>query len=585
LLKRALCVIMAAVFLSLSLTSCGSGSATATAAGYRGDIRLQVTVTKDGDSRRLEVRQISNSETAGIGDYGVAATVSRMNELQSVHVDAVAGATVSSMATIAAAEKAVEKLGSYAQVFLQDAVIPPTEYRTFDCDVVIVGAGGAGLVAAIEAASGGADVLVLERMGVPGGSTARSGGRIMATGSDLQQKYRETDSTASFAGFLCTYSDPALGSFRQLELAEHSADNLRFLESNGVKFSNTLFSTYEGQSPKRVHQVQSTSSDGAGGALIKPLYDKALSLGVTILLDSRVIELTRDAITGNVSGVRATTTFGSRYTVNAKATVLATGGFDNNASLLDQYGLSNDRSLSSPGDTGEGIDLARKVGAGIYQSAALIATLEDLTTGLFDITGLIVDPMGSRIGNEAGDKFALTATLRERGYSKAWLITDSAAYRQAVRDGLDESAVVTADTIDELAQKIGATNLVFTVEQYNKSCISETDLQFGKDAKYLGQVKSDPYCAVPLTLLSYGTLGGIMTNNRCQVLDTNGNVIPGLYAAGECMNGAYFIEGLPGMGASLAQVIETGRVAAQSSLTYSVFPAEPAPEPEGGGTE
>jgi len=563
--KRFLSFLMILVMISILFSGCISGTATASSTGFRSEVRIEVSVGRDG---ALTVSQLSHNETPGIGDFGVTATVARMNEMQSIKVDAVAGATVSSLAVINAAEKAINKLSSSTHHFLNDPMLHASEYRTLSYDVVVIGAGGAGLLAAIEA-SQHASVLVLERMGIPGGSTARSDGMIQATGTPLQEKYREIDSAASFAGYLFTYADPALGSFRQLELAEHSADNIRFLENLGVKFSSQIFSSFEGQSPRRVHQVAS-GNDSSGGHLIKPLVDKALSLGVNFLYDTRVTELTQD-IYGTVSGVKAYNAFGDQYTVTADAVIIATGGYDRNPSLISRYGLSFSSTLTSPGNTGDGVEIARQIGAKIFTTGSIIATLEDLGTGLFDTTGLIVDPSGKRIENEAGEKFDLTAELMSRGYSEAWLITDAVAYNQAVRDGLNVDKVVTADTIEELSKKIDADLLQKNVNEYNRSCRLGRDDDFGKDRKYLGNIGQAPFCAVKLKFRCYGTLGGIMTNNRCQVIDNNGNIIPHLYAAGEVMNGAYFISGLPGSGASLAQVIETGRLAGKNVIIYDIL--------------
>jgi len=553
------------VLLSLTMSGCGGRTATASAAGYRSNIRIEVSVDSDG---RLSVRQVSHNETPGIGDYGVTATVARMNELQSVAVDVVSGATVSSLAAIAAAEKAVSKLRSDAHRFLSEPAVHASEYRTLHYDIVIIGAGGAGLTAAIEAAPH-ASVLVVERMGIPGGSTARSDGKIQAMGSNLQEKFWEIDSAAAFAGYLYSYADPSLGSYRQLELAEHSADNILFLENAGVKFSPSIYPAYEGQSPRRIHQVASDGS-AAGGLLVKPLVDKALSLGVDFLYDTLVTEITTE-VDGIISGIRAYNALGDQFTVLADAVIIATGGFAGNSALLDQYGLRMDRTLVSPGDTGDGLFLARSVGANIFSRGALIATLEDLGTGLFDTKGLIVDPTGARLGNEAAEKQDLSAELFARGFSYAWLITDGEAYQQAVRNGLNTHRVVTAETLGELSRKLGTTSLFATVANYNRSCEERDDPMYGKDRKYLSEIGQAPFCAVKLTLLCTGTLGGIVTNNRCQILDVNGNIIPHLYAAGEVMNGSYFISGLPGAGVSLAQVVETGRLAGKNAVLYSIL--------------
>lgn len=554
-MKKHLTLLLVCILTVIPISACSRSTATASVPGYCSNIRVEAKVGAEGI---VEISVLSHRETAGIGDYGIIATIARINEKQSVAIDAVAGATVSSLAAISAAEQAVSKLNIDIESFFLPPASDATEYLSLNYDVAIIGAGGAGLTAAIAAAEQGAKVVILEKLGIPGGSTARSDGKIMASESDLQRKHRETDSAGSFAGYLYEYADKSLGSFRQLELAEHSAANIAFLETIGLRFSDTLYAAYEGQNPKRVHLVVSNNENG-GGLLIKPLMDKALSLGVEVLYNTAVDELLQHP-DGKIIGVRGRSAFGHIITVNSNSVVIATGGFDRNDTLLSEYHLVSSLSISGVGNTGDGINLARKAGAAIFNTASLIATIEDINTGQFDVTGLILDPAGERIENEAGNTFLLSCKLLARGYTTAYLIVDSVAYKKAVRNGLDENSVITADSVSELAQKLGMPDAEFTIDQYNIMCRAKADSEYGKSSQHLSAIEKGPFCAVPLSFKTYGTLGGIITNSRCQVLNSDGNVIAGLYAAGEVMNGSYFITGFPAFGASLAQVIETGRI-------------------------
>jgi Succinate dehydrogenase/fumarate reductase, flavoprotein subunit len=564
-MKRFWALFFVLCFVVVSLGGCGRTTATASKPGYRSDIRVEASVDEDG---RVTVVSLSHNETPGIGDFSVTVTIELINKKQSVAIDAVAGATVSSLATIAAAEEAISKLAVDIEKFLSPSLTETTEYLTLDYDVVVVGAGGAGLTAAITAAEKGAKVVVMEKLGIPGGSTARSDGRIMAAGTELQQKYREADNSGSFAGYLYDFADKSLGSFRQLELAEHSAANLRFLENIGITFADNVYAAFEGQSPKRVHLV-SNGDDTGGCLMIQPLVDKALELGVAFLYNTRAFELVQ-SFDGTVRGVRGKSSFGHVLTLNADAVILASGGFDRSHALLSEHGLSSGLSVSGVGSTGDGVELARSAGADIFDAASLIATLEDLGTGLFDTTGLIVDASGNRLGNEAGDPFLLSSTLLSRGYTTAYLIVDAGAYNDAVRAGLDVGKVVVADTVEELSEKTGMPDLNFAVAQYNIKCANKSDPEYGKPSRYLGALADGPFCAVPLALKTYGTLGGVVTNSRCQVLDNTGNMITGLYAAGEVMNGAFFITGFPSFGASLAEVLETGILAGDNAAKHAL---------------
>jgi hypothetical protein len=564
-MKKLLALLSAALLLLILASGCGRATATASQFGYCSSIRLKAAVEDDGS---VVITLVSHSETTGIGDYAVLATVARINENKSVAVDAVSGATVSSLATIAAADKALSKLSADTSGFYEAPLNKITEYLNFDYDVAVIGAGGAGLTAAIEAARLGADVVILEKLGIPGGSTARSDGKIMATGTELQAKFREIDSTSSFAGYLYEYADKSIGSSRQLELAEHSAANLRFLEELDVAFTGELSPAFEDQRPQRTHSI-SPGLEGSGGMMIKPLVDKALSLGVDIIYNTEAYELLQD-LDGRILGVRGKSVFGDVITVNAKAVVLATGGFDRNASLLAEYRLSSGRSVSGLGSTGDGIEMARRAGARIFPDASLIGTLEDLNTGLFETTGLIVAPDGERVGNEAGNPFLLSSELISRGFSSAFLIADASSYRAAQRKGLNESSVFTAESLGELSAMIEVPGLSQTVARYNALCDAVDDSDFGKPQQYLARIEGGPFCAVPLSLKTSGTLGGIATNGSCQALDRDGNIIGGLYAAGETMNGAFFLTGFPAYGVSLAQVIETGRISGAHAAAHAM---------------
>lgn len=564
-MKKCVASILICMLIITLMCGCARTVAIASVTGYRSEIKLQAVVDDNG---LIELSVLHEDETYGIGDYAVAETVRRINEKQSVSVDVVSGATVSSLATIACADQALCKLNDIDIETLRTVpAAEPTEYRQQSCDVVVIGAGGAGLTAAITAAQTGASVFVIEKLGIPGGSTARSEGKIMATGSELQQRFREIDSVTSFASYLYQYSDPEHGSFRHLELAEHAADNLQFLKDQHVVFTDMLETPDTGVKPKRVHQVVAEGETG-GGALVKPLVEQAKQMGVEFYYETKATEILKD-IDGQILGVLCKTTSGHTLTVMAPAVVIATGGFDRNANILNAHGLAVGLSVSGIGSEGDGLTLARNAGAMLYAQASLIATLEDIDFGLFNTTGLVVDLNGERFANEADDPFAVASALLARGFNTAYLITDAAAYNEAVRKGLDAESVMSADSIEALASKLEMPALQHTAETYNTCCRNKNDDVFQKATKYLGELKNGPYYAVKLSLKSYGTLGGIVTDSHCQVLDASGVKINGLFGAGEVINGAYYTAGFPGYGASLAMVVETGRIAGQEAAAFS----------------
>lgn len=303
---------------------------------------------------------------------------------------------------------------------------------------------------------------------------------------------------------------------------------------------------------------------------MQPLLNACEEAGVQFVYNSEVYELIRD-ISGSVIGVRAEQTDGDVLTVWAKSVILATGGYDRSDVLLKTYnpgGGTPAYSYSSPGNTGDGIRLADQADAMILDGS-LIAELHDFYAGTNDNAGLLVTPRGKRFADESRSALQLGSAIQQEGYSWAWLILDSrSAHSTALQNGIEQGYVLKADTIEELGQAMAAPSLPDTVSRYNAACESGVDNEFGKAAEYLKTVGAGPYYAVKYQLKSYGTMGGIRTATTGQVMGEV-TAIPGLYACGEAANGVCLSGTFPGFGASLAQVIESGRIAGLSASEYA----------------
>ena len=564
-MKKFLAIFTALVFSVCCFGACKLDKSTASVSGYGGELKLAAKLNEDG-AAQIEI--LKHSETYGLGDFALEAMVARINDKQSLLVDTVSGATVTSLATLDCAEKAISLLDTDLEKFFKEPRPAVADPVALTCDVAVIGAGGAGLTAAITAAELGADVVVIEKLSIPGGTSSLSGGKIMAVGSELQNELYEQDSIASFAAYLYDFSDKNTGTFRQVELAANSADNIRFLEDSGAVFSEQLEGTGEDKKPRRIHTAVNDDVPG-GGAMVRPLFEKAVSLGVTFIYDTTATELVLET-DGSVRGLLGRNKDGGKCTVNCGSVIIATGGFDKNQVLLYPYGLKSGISMSCVGSTGDGVTLAKDAGAKTFETASFMATLEDVATGLFETSGLVVNPNGARFANEADDPFLVASALINSGFCEAYLIADANAYIAALRKGLDPDMVITADTIADLGEKIGAENLDATVKNYNAACKNKDDIYFNKPPQYLKTVSRGPFYAVPLSLRTYGTIGGVVTNNLCQVVDKNNVALRGLYAAGEVANGAYFITGFPGFGSSLAVAVEMGRTAGKYAAKHAM---------------
>lgn len=578
--KRVVCAVLAVTVLMTGAGCSRTATAYGSARGYDGKISLCARRTDEGFALTIE----KSEETVGIGSTALELLVRQINEKQCLDVDVVSGATVTSDATVEAAKEALRKVGYDEEELMYSSTINDITDKSLYCDVLVIGAGGAGLTAAISAAEKGVKVIVVEKMGIPGGSTARSDGKIMAAGTPIQKYNIINDSSAGLASFLYTYAGENVESARLLDMAANSASNLDMLTTLGVRFSNVLLSAYEGQEPKRIHLI-SDGKDTGGGYLIEPLVRAAEANGVEIYYNTEAFTLMSSA-TNVVLGARARRSSGGVLSIYATSTIIATGGYDKNAELLSELAAvdaENVVSLTANGNTGDGISLAREVGANILNGAP-IATLYDYvgdTNG--EYKGILVNANGARFANETDEGFLLSGGLYASGSNQAYYITDRHGSHGGWDDEIEAGRILQADTVALLGSKLGAPELVSTVTSYNAMCRLGEDSIFGRPAKHMRELKDGPFYAVPYSALTYGTTGGIETNLSCAVLDEYG-IIEGLYAAGEVANGVYFDYRYPGFGVSLAQAIETGRIsgtrAADDALALNDAKAAAAIEAE-----
>jgi len=555
----------AALSLAVSAASCRDAAPArgSTVRGYGGPLTLSAEADDDGG---FALTVVSHSETAGIGDLALKSVVEKMNDKQTLAVDALSGATVTSSAAVACAEKELAAKGFDVELLKsrrEDDI--NIEYIYLSCDVAIVGAGGAGLMAAIKAAGAGADVMVFEKLSVVGGSTARSDGKIMAAGTDVQRSNLVDDSATLFASYLYDCSNGLADSDRLMSLAESSAGNLDFLRTLGVPIGRGLESS---GGAKRVHLI-SDSDNAGGGLMIEPLLKCAEALGVEILTDAEVVELTT-AATGRVTGLRASLRKQDILVVSAGAVILATGGFDHNEALVKEViGGVDCVSMSGLGSDGDGLALAAAAGAKLLEEPSLVAEICDLraSAGLCD--GILVTPRGTRFCDESGDGFEMYERLRKRGFSESWLIVDASRADPMFAEAELTGHVVSAESIAQLADRLGAESLETTVEKYNDICGDGVDYMFGRDASTLKKISGSKYFAVRCGLRSYGTLGGVVVNRSCEAQSEYGS-IEGLYAAGELVNGNYFADLFPGFGSQLAVALETASIAGVKAADYAL---------------
>lgn len=557
------------------------GTYTATAAGHNGDMTVEVTFD---ETSITDVKVTDHTETYGLG-YGLSTTPvealpTAIVESQSLAVDSVASATVTSAAIKQAVADCVSKAGGDAEA-LKSAPVdrPEPTDETYDVDVVVVGAGAAGLAAANTALEAGANVLVLEKVGVTGGSTTRSGGKILGAGTPWQEAQGYEDTPEMMYDYLMSFDrDGIMDEDLVRAFCENSAENIQWLVDRGVKIQD-VEPIHSSLTPWRVHNVEGGGgqTSGHGGQFCVPLTNAYEQAGGKIIYNCRANELLTDE-SGAVVGVKAEKSDGSTVTVNAPAVILATGGYAHNEEMLAKYNdflPTNAYSGVPMTNVCDGIEMATAVGAKNFDAPGLqlVYVSYDCYCGINEESGLIVSEDGDRVVNEWSYQSHVAQALADADSTCGYYITASKDGQcvepyPTLAGGIQIESVPHASSIEELAGLIGMDPAVLqaTVDRYNELCAKGSDDDFGKPAEYMIPVEGDTYYAFRMTPGSSVTFGGLQIDTGAHVLDTNDQPIPGLYAAGEVAFTGLFDAEYPCCGMAIGSAIYYGRVAAANAV-------------------
>ena len=619
-LTAALLVFLMMVMTGAMALAYTEGTYTATAQGNNGPVTVSVTFSADAIT---DVTVVEHSETAGLSDRPIAEIPAAIVENQSLAVDTVSGATNSSNAILTAVADCVAQAGGDVEALKAVAVEKaPVEDVEATYDVVVLGGGGAGLTASITAAQNGAKVILVEKAGSLGGNTLIAGQGFNACDPERQAN---TEMSEALLGELKSYLDldPAdFGAFAEvletvkgqindyiasgsttlfdspelhmlhtymggkrtgldgtviepdLELARTFATNaldaLEWAESIGAQWNDTT-STILGAMWPRSHGL-------ANGNVITILTDAAKANGVEIVTDTRANELIVES--GKVVGVKATTSEGANVTLHANSgVVLATGGFSANAPMVVEYnnywpGLSDTMpSTNAPTITGDGIVMAKAVGADLVGMgfAQLMPSSHPVDGSLFSgiwgsaETQVFVNKEGKRYVNEYAERDVLSKAALEQIDGIFYIICDNKIAKNADVAGMEAKGnVVVADTLEELAEKLGipADTFVETIERYNSFVDAQKDDDFGKPL-FGEKIDEAPFVATPRSPSLHHTMGGVKIDTNTHVISTEGNVIAGLYAAGEVTGGLHAGNRLGGN--AMTDFLVFGRIAGENA--------------------
>ena len=521
---------------------------------------MKISVTFEG-GKIAGVAVVSHNETPGICDAAIERIPAAIVENNSVNVDAVTGATNTSNGIINGVIAAIELAGGSAADYQGKAEAAAAELAEveMDCDIVVAGAGIAGLTAAVTAAEKGASVILLEKTAQVGGSLALAGGNFVSVNSEVGKSYGIDDNKEATLAYWKWCADQSVNKdtgFPDMERVEFLLDRtdmiLTWMKEHQVPYYRA---TDVGE-----QTVAKIYTEGRGAAVAATLEQRAIEAGVKILYETPAVEIIMQD--GAAVGIRAQSATEDITIKAAKAVMLCTGGFGSNPEMLAELvpGYAGARSSVAAGNTGDGFKMAEAVGAALYPDAWVMPsglTLDpDVSanvadTSMFSYSALanraLVNEAGKRFTNEyIGNAYAVLTNAVAAEKCDVYYIIDGAVDEAALaslEEGAEKGVIAKADTIEALAEAIGmdAAALKGTIDAYNGYCAAGADAEFEKKADYLtAYAEEGPYYAVKFIPALLGTIYGVVTDYDGHVFDTEGNIIPGLYAAGEMSNRSFY---------------------------------------------
>ena len=490
---------------------------------------------------------------------------------------------------------------------------PTPEAAATEADVIVVGAGGAGMTAAIEAVNAGKSVIVIEKAAMTGGNTTRSTGGMNAANTpeqDLIEFAEEAGVEKMLASAKENYPDLAeLTATVEKQYEEFKANPTGYFDTeelfmldtlvggknlndhalvevlaneakNGIEWLKTIdanlsqVGSFGGASVKRIHKpVNDEGKTVAVGSYLVPKLTKAAEdKGVQFVMETAATELV--VTDGKVTGVKAGDT-----TYTGKSVILATGGFAANTEMVLKYkpDYKGFVCTNAPGMTGDGIAMATAIGADTVdmEQIQIHPTVSQetsalITEGLRGDGAILVNSEGKRFFDEVGTRDAVSAAEVAQPGGFAWLIVDNKMVEASsvIAGYIKQGLTVEGADVEALAAAMGVDGaaLVETMDKWNACVEAGKDEEFGRTS-FANKLDEGPYYAIKVAPGVHHTMGGLKINTNTEVLDASGNAIPGLYAAGEVTGGVHGANRLGGN--AVADIIVFGRIAGQQAAAYA----------------
>jgi fumarate reductase flavoprotein subunit len=575
--------LLLAVMLVLSMTACQQKEAEQPAeeekpqdlvsavkqgegSGKYGLFKVEVTLE---NSELKDIKVIESSES-GFTEPVIEQLTKQMVDSNSVEVDAVTGATLTSFAFINAVKDAVEQSG--AVLTAKEVQAGAEKVEDITTDIVIIGSGGAGLTAAIEATNAGAEVIVVEKNGFMGGNTNYATGGMNAAGT----KYQEVDGIKDSAELY--YSDTMKGgkNLNNPELlkvmTEKSAETLYWLETLGADLSEVGASG--GQSVNRIHK-------GPGGMPVGThlmnIFDQQIDkLGIEVKLYTKAVEIL--SAENKVTGIKVENKDGNSYNINAKAVILASGGFGANPELVEKFKpeLKGFGTTNAPGATGDALALVEKLDVSltdieqIQTHPTVVPKINEMITeGIRGDGAILVNHEALRFINELETRDVVSKAILEQNGATAFLVLDKQVYEKAstYEKYKNQGLLKEAKTLAELAEimKVDAATLESTVAKYNEAVKAKSDAEFGRTSLEVELITA-PYYTVEISPAIHHTMGGVTINTEAQVINKSGAAVEGLFAAGEVTGGVHGGNRIGGN--AVTDITVFGRIAGASAAAF-----------------
>jgi fumarate reductase flavoprotein subunit len=612
--------ILPAALAETTETASTTVTGTGTAKGFGGEVTVNVTLA-NGEIAFVEI--VGDSETQGIGSKIVDEWPQAFVEANGI-VDTYTGATfafVTRAAVIEAARLALANAGVNPDDYMRAFQEKAAEDETIDTDIVVIGAGGAGMVAAITAADANKNVVILESQPAVGGNSVKATGGMNAAKTEWQDKnefgesagvektlkaaenYADNEAIQTLARIVKeqwdAYQAAPEGYFDSAELfaldtliggkglnnpdlvntlVSNSEAAIAWLSSIGIDLNNVA--AFGGASVKRIHRpVNAEGKTVSVGDYTVPLPEQASKgrSNITLLTDTTAVKLLTNE-TG-VCGVEAKGKNGNTVIVNAKAVILATGGFGANLDMVVAYApsLEGFMTTNAAGIQGQGILMAAELGAATVDMEQIqihptvqADTASLITEGLRGDGAILVNANGERFIDEVGTRDVVSAAEIAQPGSFSWLVVDQKMVdaSSVIQGYIKRGLMLQGDTYEALAAELGIPADAFraTMEKWNGFVADKNDPDFGRTS-FAAPLDTAPFYAVKVTAGIHHTMGGLKIDEQTHVLNVAGEIIPGLFAAGEVTGGVHGANRLGGN--AVADFVVFGRIAGEQAAEYA----------------